>query len=124
MDAAFTVVLCQCRLANLILNGHPRRAVVSVMPQSLPAAAVPPETRSRPSSYCMVAAVMSLELHGWGNHAPWSGAAEAVNADRAGRGRADRAGPGLREPREMTAKPHPRRAEPTRGVEDEPVRLR
>ena len=77
MDAAFTVVLCQCRLANLILNGHTRRAVVSVMPQSLPATAVPPETRSRPSSYCMVAAVMSLELHGWGNHALWFGAAEA-----------------------------------------------
>jgi hypothetical protein len=48
----------------------------------------------------------------------------AVNADRASRGRADRAGPGLGEPREMTAKPHPRRAEPTCGVEDEPVRLR
>ena len=54
-----------------------RRAVVSVTPQSLPATAVPPETRSRPSSYCMVAAVVSLELHGWVNHALWSGAAEA-----------------------------------------------
>ena len=56
-------------------------------------------------------------------NADW-GRTGAVNADRAGRGRADRAGPGLREPREVTAKPYPRRAKPARGVAGEPVRLR
>jgi hypothetical protein len=56
-------------LAYLIVNGPARRAVVFVMPQNLPDAAVPPETRPAASSYCMVAAAMSLGLHGRGNHA-------------------------------------------------------
>jgi hypothetical protein len=43
------------------LNGHAQRTPVSVLPQSLPGAAVTPDTWSAADSYCMGAALMQLQ---------------------------------------------------------------
>jgi hypothetical protein len=63
----------QCRQLILIVKGHADRAAVPVVPRSLLHPPVTADPGPAIPSYDMNAAFMSLQLHGSGIHALWSG---------------------------------------------------